>query len=53
MNVNIKKLRHLWYAGPYHIIFVKRRDVGASENWLTFGGSNAFDRKGRKTWNLV
>ena len=41
------------YGTLHHIIFEKRREVEASENWLTFGGSNAFDRKGRKTWDLV
>ena len=41
------------YGTLHHIIFGKRREVEASENWLTFGGSNAFDRKGRKTWDLV
>ena len=41
------------YGTLYHIIFGKRGEVGTSENWLTLGGSDAFDRKGRKTWDLV
>ena len=41
------------YGTLYHIIFGKRREVETSDNWLTFGGSHAFDRKGRKTWDLV
>ena len=41
------------YGTLDHIIFGKMREVGASQNWLSFRGSDAFDRKGRKTWDLV
>ena len=41
------------YGTLDHIIFGKMREVGASENWLSFRSSDAFDRKGRKTWDLV
>ena len=55
MNVNVEKLRHLWYTGPYYIWnlhLLKGGELAASENWLTLGGEHAFDRKGKKTWIL-
>ena len=47
------------YGTLYHIILGKRREVGTSENWLTFGGSDVFYRTVEKlgilcrNWELM